>query len=99
MSEKDRRISQTQPCSGDHTYSRPGPSNSCCVLFSPGKCFPRVGGRGHDAEDGGPDAKAEAPGTDYDNQHHPHHHHHRIFICRTPIVCNHGDNLSERGGH
>lgn len=42
-----KKDSQKQPCSRDWTYSRPSPSNSCCVLFSPGKCLPGVGDRGH----------------------------------------------------
>ncbi|CAK6952141.1 Hypothetical predicted protein [Scomber scombrus] len=41
--------------------------------------------------------KQKPQGANYDSQHHHHHHNHHIFICRTPIVCNHGDNQSETG--
>lgn len=48
MRKKDRHISQTQPCSRELACSRPGPSNSRCVLLSPDTCLPRVGDRGHE---------------------------------------------------
>lgn len=84
---------------GEHAYSRPGPSNSCCVLFSPGKCLPRVGDRGHGRRMVGlmrkqkPQAHTMTTNT--------------IIIIiiiitsssarpPTPIVCNHGDSQSER---
>ena len=66
-SKKVRHISQTQPCSGGRTCSRPGPSNSCCVLLSPGECLPRVGDRGHGRWVEGLMGKQRPLGTHYDN--------------------------------